>query len=327
MKILVVGGTRFLGRSIVEEALRRGHSVTLFNRGQTNNKLFPDAARIVGDRRVESNLEGLKGTTWDAIIDPSAYFPRDVELLLGTSGVRTDHYTFISSISVYQPSGTEGPDESSPLLELTDEMSREEVSGENYGALKVAAERVSEELQPGRTLVIRPGLIVGPHDMSDRFTYWLWRAERGGEVIAPGNPDETVQFIDVRDLASWTLDLVEKKVTGTYNATGPETTLSFRTLLESTINEIAPQGTTLRWVSDSELLEAGVAPYTEMPLWIPASDNGLSRTDISRAIEGGLTFRPLRQTVLDTITWFREIDRYASGEIRAGGGEEKYLKD
>lgn len=326
MNILVIGGTRFLGRAIVHAALERGHDVTLFNRGQTNSDLFPDASRVIGDRRVEADLVGLQGTEWDAVIDPSAYFPRDVELLLDRSGVRADHYTFISSISVYQPSGRVGPDEAAPLLELTEEMSLEEVTGENYGALKVAAESVAEELQPGGTLILRPGLIVGPHDMSDRFTYWLWRSERGGEIIAPGDPEETVQFIDVRDLAAWTLDLVEKRVAGTFNATGPEQPLTFRELLDTTLEMLAPEGTTVRWVPDDKLLGAGVAPYTEMPLWIPAPENGLSRTDVSRALESGLTFRPLQRTIAETMEWFRKTDRYASREIRAGGGEEKYRK-
>ena len=324
MNILIVGGTMFLGRYLVRGLRERGHLVTMFNRGKSHPDLFPEVPRVIGDRRNEDDLDQLRGMEWDAVIDTSAYFPRDVELLLERIGPRTGHYTFISSISVYRPSGASGPDETSPVTELTGEMSRTEITGENYGALKAAAEARAEELMPGRVLVIRPGLIVGPNDPTDRFTWWAWRMEKGGRgVPAPGDPDEPVQFIDVRDIAEWTIRMVEGHRTGTFNATGPSEPLSMKGFLEAARRTLAPEGTTLAWYSEQELLDAGVAPWMEMPLWIPAEDNGMSRSSIDRAREEGLTTRPVEETLRDTLDWFRTTDRYGSGELRAGGGDRK----
>lgn len=324
MNLLIVGGTMFLGRYLVEEARRRGHLVTMFNRGKSHPDLFPDVPRVIGDRRVERDLDQLRGMEWDAVIDTSAYFPRDVELLLERIAPTTGHYTFISSVSVYRPSGRDGADEESPVIELTGEMSRSEITGENYGALKGAAEARAAELMPGSVLVIRPGLIVGPHDPTDRFTWWAWMMERGGRAVpAPGRPEEPVQYIDVRDLAVWTLQMVENRKTGTFNATGPTEPMTMKSFLETARRTLAPEGTTLRWYSEKELEEAGVAPWTEMPLWIPSDANSMSRSSIERAVDEGLTTRPLEETLRDTIDWFRTTDRYESGELRAGGGEKK----
>ena len=324
MNVLVVGGTMFLGRYLVRGLRERGHLVTMFNRGKSHPDLFPEVPRVIGDRRSAEDLDQLRGMEWDAVIDTSAYFPKDVELLLDRIAPTTGHYAFISSISVYRPSGSVGQDEGSPVVELTGEMSRTEITGENYGALKAAAENLAEELMPGRVLVVRPGLIVGPDDPTDRFTWWAWRMERGGPgVPAPGDPDEPVQFIDVRDLADWTIRMVEARRVGTFNATGPAEPVSMKAFLESARRTLAPGGTTLRWYSEKELLNAGVAPWREMPLWIPAADNGMSRSSIRRALDQGLTTRPVEETLRDTLDWFRTTDRYATGELRAGGGESK----
>ncbi len=320
MKLLVVGGTIFVGRHLVEQALERGDEVTLFNRGKSNSDLFPEVETITGDRRTEEGLRALQDRTWDAVIDTCAYFPHDVTTLLDVISEGIGQYTLISSVSVYAPS-EKGPDEDSAVIELTDEMSRERVTGENYGALKGAAEEVALRRNREKTLVIRPGLIVGPHDPTDRFTWWPWIFEKGGDVMAPGDLDERIQFIDVRDLARWTLDMVERRMAGTYNAVGPIEPLSMRDFLETGLRTLAPEGTTLREVSEKAILEAEIAPYTELPLWIPASMNSLSHTSVARARAAGLTTRPLETTLRDTLSWFRTTERYATGELRAGGAE------
>jgi nucleoside-diphosphate-sugar epimerase len=206
MRLLILGGTAFLGRALVDDALGRGHELTLFNRGKTNPELYPEVERLQGDR--DGDLTVLQGKTWDAVIDTSGYVPRVVgqsaELLADAVG----HYTFISSISAYADFSQPGADENAAVGKLEDE-SVEEIDGDTYGPLKVLCEEVVEKRLPGRTLIIRPGLIIGPHDPTDRFTYWPCRVERGGEVLAPGKPEKSVQFIDARDLAAWNLDMVE----------------------------------------------------------------------------------------------------------------------
>ena len=321
MQILVIGGTVFLGRHFVQAALEAGHNVTLFHRGKSNPDLFPDIEHIHGDRRSTDDLDQLKGKTWDLLVDPSAYFPKDVELLLERTRDSIKHYTIVSSISVYSGEGTEGPDEESPVGQLIEEMPRDRIIPENYGPLKAAAEEKAEEMMPGNVLRVRPGLIVGPHDPSDRFTYWPWRINRGGEFLAPGDPKEEVQFIDVRDLAEWMLRLVENRTTGIFNATGPTEQTSMQNFLEHGINTLNTKATP-QWASDQFLLEHQVGPYVEMPLWIPGEANGMSRTDISRALKAGLTFRPIAETLRDTLEWFRGTERF-NGELRAGLKEEK----
>lgn len=322
MKLLVVGGTMFVGRHLVMQALERGHEVTLFNRGRSNPGLFPEVETITGDRRTEEGLDRLRDRTWDCVIDTSAYFPKDVSSLLQRLSGKVGHYTLISSISVYAPSEA-GPDEDSAVIELTDEMSREKVTGENYGALKGAAEQVALESLAEKALVIRPGLIVGPHDPTDRFTWWTWMFEKGGRVIAPGDLDQRVQFIDVRDLAAWTLDMIERSEHGVYNAVGPIEPLTMRQFLETGMRELSPEGTTLLLIPEQTILDADVAPYTELPLWVPASMNFLSTTSVERARAAGLKIRSLDATLRDTLDWFRTTDRYRSGKLRAGGAEKK----
>ena len=319
MNILVIGGTVFLGRHFVEAALKGGHTVTLFHRGKSNPDLFPEIEHIHGDRRSPDDLRRLGERSWEAVVDPSAYFPKDVELLLGEIGDRIDHYTIISSVSVYSEMGTKGPDEGSAVGVLTEEMPLDRITHENYGPLKVAAESKAEEMLPGKVLTIRPGLIVGPNDPSDRFTYWPWRIAAGGDVLAPGKPEESVQYIDVRDLAEWMLQLIEKGVTGLFNSTGqPMTMEEFLNGVIAALNADAR----LVWGSEKFLEEHQVVPFMEMPLWVPSEANGMSRTDVSRALEEGLRLRPLEQTVLDTLEWFRTCDRW-EGERRAGMKPEK----
>ena len=302
MRILILGGTAFLGRALVETALRRGHEITLFNRGQTNPGLFPEVEKLHGDRKVGLSL--LRGRQWDAVIDTSGYIPRVVrqsaELLADLAG----HYTFISSLSVYSDTSQPGIDESAPVGKLADE-SVEEVNGETYGPLKVLCEQAVEDAMPGRVLVIRPGLIVGPHDPTDRFTYWPYRVSRGGEVLAPGRPGRPVQFIDVRDLAEWNVRMTEAGHTGIYNADGPQKPMPMGELLE-TCKTVSESDARFIWVSETFLLDRNVGSWVEMPLWIPESDldyAGFFAVDSSKAIAKGLSFRPVSETVQATLEW------------------------
>ena len=321
MNILVIGGTIFLGRHFVETALKGGHTVTLFHRGKSNPDLFPEIEHIYGDIRSIDDLKKLSGRSWDAVVDPSAYFPKDVELLLNQIGQQTNHYTFISSISVYAGEGKEGPTEASPVGELTEDMPLDRITHASYGPLKAAAERKAEEMLPGNVLKVRPGLIVGPNDPSDRFTYWPWRVAAGGDVFAPGKPEESVQYIDVRDLAEWMLRMVEGRVTGLYNATGPEQPMPMEVFLQ-TIAKAFESEVRFIWGSEEFLAEHQISPYMDMPLWVPSEANGMSRTDISRAVNAGLTFRSLEEIARDTLNWFKTTDRF-SGELRAGISREK----
>lgn len=321
MNILVIGGTMFLGRHFVEAALAAGHTVTLFHRGKTNPDLFPEIEHIHGDRRNPDDLQKLSGRTWDAVVDPSAYFPADVESLVGLLKNSVDHYTFISSVSVYPDMGTEGPSEESPVIPMTDEMPTDKITGENYGAFKAECERIVQQGMNGRALNVRAGLIVGPHDPSDRFTYWPWRVAQGGTVAAPGIPDEPVQFIDVRDLAAWMLAMVEAKKSGIYNVTGPEQGSSMQEVLDA-CREATGSDAQFVWLSEDVLAAENVAPYTEMPLWIPSPSSGMNRTSIARAVADGLTTRPLSQTVRDTLAWFGTVERN-DGTLRAGINRER----
>jgi 2'-hydroxyisoflavone reductase len=304
VRLLVLGGTKFLGRAAVEAALARGHEVTLFNRGETNPELFPEAEKLRGDRTA--GLDGLRGREWDAVLDPSGYLPRVVresaELLAGAAG----HYLFVSSISAYASLAAPN-DEASPLAklgEMPDDRLLEDYS--NYGALKVLCEEAVAEAFGESHAIVRPGLIVGAHDPTGRFTYWPHRVARGGEVLAPAPPERHVQFVDVRDLGSWLVDLSERSATGAYNATHPGR--SWGELLE-TCRDVAGGDATFTWVPDSFLAEREVGEWMELPMWIQASDEaGIHEADVSRAIADGLAFRPLEETVRDTLDLARRTD-------------------
>lgn len=303
MHLLILGGTVFLGRHLVDAALARGHQVTLFNRGQHNPDLYPDVEKLRGDR--DGDLSALAGRRWDAVIDPSGYVPRVVrasaELLAGNAG----HYTFISSLSVYGDIPDPGADESAPVAPLDDPAS-EDVQ-QHYGALKALCEQAAEQAMPGRVLSIRAGLIVGPHDPTDRFTYWPRRVARGGDVLAPGRPDRFIQFIDARDLAQWNIRMVESGATGVYNASGRHDATTMADLLGSCV-AVSGSDARLVWVPDQFLLEQGAGPWMELPLWVPESNEpmaGFLRVSSDKAIRDGLTFRPIDATVRDTLAWDR----------------------
>jgi 2'-hydroxyisoflavone reductase len=297
--VLVIGGTGFLGRHLVEAALGEGHRVTLFNRGLRGPGLFPDVETLEGDR--EADLSALRGRRWDAAIDTCGYVPRVVRASAGMLADAVDHYTFVSSISVYSDGIAPGADEEAPVQKLADEEG-EDVTGETYGGLKVLCERTAEEEMPGRVLNVRPGLISGPHDPTDRFTYWPRRIFAGGEVLAPDHPGRRVQFIDVRDLAAWMVEMSAEQRTGTYNATGPDYDLRMGRLLEE-CETAGNGGAKLVWVSEEFLEEHGVEPFTELPLWLPREYDALQAIDCTKAIAAGLAFRPLSETIADVLEW------------------------
>lgn len=308
----------FLGRHLVEAAQARGHEVTLFNRGQHNPELFPDVEKLRGDRKAD--LSALEGRRWDAVIDPSGYVPSVVRATAELLAQSVDHYTFISSLSVYAENHLVGVDESGKVATIEDETT-EEVTGETYGALKALCEQAAEAAMPGRVLNLRPGLIVGRYDPTDRFTYWPYRVSQGGEVLAPERPDYAVQVIDARDLAEWNIRMVEAGKTGVYNATGPDYRLSLGTVLE-TARAVGDSDAFFTWVSADFLAEQNVQPWSEMPLWIPGEEYaGFHTISVQKAIDDGLAFRPLADTIADTLDWVKT--RPADYQWRAGISRER----
>jgi len=301
LRILVLGGTRFLGRHFVEAALAAGHVPTLFHRGRTNPDLFPGVERITGDR--DGGLEALAGRTWDAVLDPSGYFPRVVSASARALGGSTARYLFVSSISVYAEPLAVGLDESAPVATLAD-PTVEEITGETYGGLKALCEQAVRDAFGERATVVRPGLIVGPHDTTDRFPYWPRRLARGGEVLAPGRPDAPTQFVDARDLATWMLRLLERDVPGTFNATGPASPLTLGECLTRIAAAVGGDAR-LTWVDEAFLREQGVQPWLEMPLWLHEADQAMDRVSNARARAEGIAFRPLEDTARDTLAWER----------------------
>jgi 2'-hydroxyisoflavone reductase len=301
MRILIIGGTRFLGRHLVEAALERSHDVTLFNRGKSNPDLFPRLETILGDR--EKDVNRLNGRIWDAVIDVAGYLPRIVRLSAEVLKENVGRYVFISSVSVYADFKKVGIDESYPVGKLQDETV-EEIDGETYGPLKALCEQAVQNIYGERALIIRPGLIVGPHDPTDRFTYWPVRLARGGEVLAPQKPEAAIQVIDVRDLSDFIIKLIQENASGVYNATGPDYELTIGKLLEVS-KQVSGSDADFKWASVEFLNQNKVEPWSDMPTWVPDDEEGVgfARVDVSKAIEAGLRFRPLEETVRDTLAW------------------------
>ncbi|MCO5192223.1 MAG: NAD-dependent epimerase/dehydratase family protein [Anaerolineae bacterium] len=318
MNLLILGGTVFLGRHITEAAVAAGHTVTLFNRGQSGADIFPQLETLIGDRD-KGDLSALDGRTWDAVIDTCAYVPRVARDSATKLADTVAHYTFVSTCSVYADLTTTGQDETAPVIELED-PTVENVTGETYGGLKVLCERAVAETLPDRTLIIRPGLIVGPHDRSDRFTYWPVRVADGGEVLAPGRPERPVQYIDVRDLAAWTVRMVEQKATGVYNTIGPEPETTMGATLES-CRRISGSNAAFTWVDEAFLLENEVGAYVEMPLWVPEEYRAFDAFSADKAVAAGLTYRPIDDTIRATLTW--QATRPADYQWRAGLTRER----
>lgn len=315
LKILILGGTAYLGPEVVEAARSRGHVLTLFNRGKTNPGLFPDIEKLRGDRN--GDLKSLEGRSWDAVVDTSGYVPRVVTASVSLLAPNVKHYVFISTISVFADPVKPGTDESGLLNTVPDETS-EDVP-KYYGALKALCEKAAEKSMPGHVCNIRPGLIVGPGDPTDRFTYWPVRLSRGGEVLAPGDGGDPVQFIDVRDLAAWIITVIEQNITGVFNATGPERRLTMRDFLDSSRKAIK-SGARLTWVPADFLEKQKVEAWSDMPAWVPWRNGaeGFATIDCRKAIGRGLRFRPARETSKDTLAWFDTLPSDRKSKLRAG---------
>ena len=310
LKMLILGGTGFLGPHTVRYAVARGHTMTLFNRGRSQPDLFPDLEKLRGDRE-ENDLEALKGREFDVIIDTSAYVPWHVEATAKMFADSAKQYVIFSSVSAYADHG-QVADVDSPLAECTDEFAAEcktiRESLANYGAMKARCEKTAEAAMPGRVTVIRPGLIVGPGDYSDRFVYWAVRAADGGEVLAPGDGKDPVQWVDARDLAKWTLHCIEKNITGVFNGICPGGMFTMAEMVHG-MKAAVWTDAQFTWVGEDFLEANEVQAWGHLPVWMPRSEPEVAAfhlVDTDKSVEAGLTFRPLAETARDTVTWHRE---------------------
>jgi 2'-hydroxyisoflavone reductase len=323
LRILILGGTGFTGPFQVRYALRRGHKVTVFNRGRTHPGELPkEAEQLIGDRNGQ--LDALKGRTWDVVIDNPATLPvwvRDAAQILKGNAER---YVFISSTAVYADTSKQGMDETAPLAKYTGADAMKETSASMragnftlFGPLKAQSEAEAEKWFPGKTLVIRPGYIVGPGDESDRFTYWPLRVERGGEVLAPGSPSDPIQIIDARDLAEWTIRMVEQGTVGAFNATGPKSKLAMGRML-SDMKQTTNSDARFTWVDDDFLKAQKI--IDDVPIWTSTRGSEISylTTNINKALKHGLTFRPLSDTTKATLEWFHKQTPERQSKMRAG---------
>jgi 2'-hydroxyisoflavone reductase len=322
MKLLILGGTQFVGRHMVERAIARGHEVTLFNRGNKNP--FPNLETVIGDRdpQISDGLGALEtavkaGRSWDAVMDVNGYVPRIVQASGELLKTAVKRYVFISSVSVYIGFSEPGGTEDTPVIELED-ASTEVIAGLAYGALKVLCERVVEERYSSRGLIVRPGLVVGPHDHTDRFTYWPDRIAKGGEVLTSKPPEAVTQFIDARDLADFILHATETNLSGVFHASGPG--MSIQTVLE-TCKSVTGSNAHFNYLDENFLIEHGVNPWMgpdSLPLWLSTdpNDKGAFQLDVNKALEAGLKIRALEQTVRDTLAWAQS--RGADHEWKSG---------
>lgn len=321
-KILVLGGTGFLGPAFVTAAQARGHTVTLFNRGKTRPELFPNVEKLRGDRdpKKDEGLKALEGRKWDAVLDTSGYYPRMVQASAELLAPNVQQYVYISSISAYASNDKPYEDESGPTAKLADPTV--ETMGknfENFGGLKRLCEEAVEKALPGRTANIRPGYIVGPLDGSDRFTYWPVRFDQGGEMLAPGSPEDPLQIIDVRDLAEWLVLVMENNLTGIYNATGPEKPWTMGALFAA-CKEVTGKDTKLTWVPSEFLVKQGENGEGDIPIWAPplGQTKGFHLRSIDKAVKAGLKFRPGTVTVKDTFEYFKGLPEERRAKMRAG---------
>jgi 2'-hydroxyisoflavone reductase len=319
-RLLVLGGTSFIGPHLTDQALARGWQVTHFNRGKRKPEGYSGVETLHGDR--DGQLDALRGRKWDVVVDTSGYVPRHVKLSAELLADSVELYVFISTISVYASFATPN-DETSRLAELEDPTT-EKVDGETYGGLKVLCEFAADSAMSRRTLTVRPGLIVGPLDPTDRFTYWPARVARGGEVLAPGSPADPIQVIDVRDLAGWTMDMVERRTRGVYNAVSPPGMFTMGGLLGD-CKRAAGGGVQLTWVPAEFLATQKVEPWSDMPVWIPPTGDEAAGalTSVARALQQGMKIRPLFDTVRDTLAWHQSRPEDRRSKLRAGLSAER----
>lgn len=317
LDILVLGGTGFIGPHMVREALRRGHSVTLFNRGRTNNVMFPDLETIQGDR--DNGLEGLEGRRWDAVIDNSGYVPRHVQDSARLLAPNCDRYIYISTVAVYAdiPSAT---DEDSPLATMPDETV-EEITRETYGPLKALCERrAAGEIDPDKLAILRPTYICGPGDHTDRFSYWPIRTRKGGEMLWPGTPDDGLQIVDVRDLANFTIDCADREISGTYNMVNEPGAYTMGKLLED-CQAVTATRVDAVWVAEDFVKAQGLNPGAQLPIWQGSA--GAFGVSAARAIAAGMQMRPERETARDLLAWWDTLSEERRADLKAGPSAEK----
>ena len=305
MRFLFIGGTRFVGRAMAETALERGHDVTLLHRGQTQptGEAFERAEHLQADR--DGDLSVLAGREFDATVDVCAYVPRQVDTLAEALGGRGGHHVFVSTMSVFADTDEPGLDEDAKLVSL-DDPSTEEVTAETYGGLKVLCEKHAASAYGDDLTVIRPTYVVGPHDHTGRFTWWVRRIARGGEVLAPGPHDAPMQVIDARDQAEWTITLAEEGKGGIFNSTSPTPPFGFGELLEATVRAVGPHDTTLTWIDDAAWLTDQGEGYQSLPLWTEGGHEWTLAGDPTKAIASGLSPRPLTETISDTWDWIKK---------------------
>jgi 2'-hydroxyisoflavone reductase len=318
LKILFMGGTGFIGPHMVRALLADGHEVTLFNRGKSNPHLFPELTKIRGDR-LSTDIEQISNQDWDLIVDSSCYVPRAVELLMASVDTRSvRQYVFISTISVYDDFSEPGLHEGSKLATMEEDPDSEDTS-KWYGALKVRCERQAENAMPGRVTKVRCGLIMGPGDHTDRFTFWPERVARSDEVLAPGDGDDRVQAIDARDLADWVALCVRDKLVGAFNSTSPAGRYTYRDLLRICREQLNPDAV-LTWVPADFLDQQGVSAMQDLPLWVPPGTafSGAWDTSAARAESNGLRTRPLEESVRDIHQWFQSLPEERRNNMRAG---------
>jgi len=319
MHLLILGGTKFLGRHCVDQAIKRGHAVTIFTRGRVPNPWGDAVTALIGERDplVKPGLEALRGGTWDVVIDTSGYLPRCVGASAALLADRVRRYLFVSSVSVYADLSRPGTDEAGELALLLDP--NDEDIGKHYGPLKVACERAVSRAFGGRALIVRPGLIVGPHDPTDRFGYWVARfvvpetlGDRPADAVVPAPSVRPIQCIDARDLGRWMLDLIERDAAGVYNATSPAGQWTMGNVIAALVANGASAAPRPVWIDEARLLAHNVVPWTGLPLWIPATATelgGLLAIDSRRAEAAGLTTRPLADTIGATAAWLKQRDR------------------
>ncbi len=325
-RLLVLGGTGFIGPALVELARQRGHTVTIFNRGKTRPGLFPDVEKLQGDRDPQKGegIKSLAGRQWDVVFDDCGYFPRHVKASAELMGPNIGHYIYVSSISCYAKNDVEGGNEDAELARLADPtVETMGKSYENYGGLKVLCEQAAMAALPGKVTIVRPGYIVGPDDPTGRFTYWPARMDRGGEVLVPGTPNDPIQVIDVRDLAAWMLLCGERGTKGVFNACGPEKRMSWGEVIAA-CQKCASQPTKLHWASVAQLnaLKTDVEGF---PIWAPyeGDSKGFHTWSNARAVAAGLRFRPIEEIARDTLAWWKSAPEDHRGKKLAGPAPDK----
>lgn len=322
LRILILGGTGFIGPFQVRYARARGHTVTLFNRGRTNAGLFPDVETLIGDRNGQ--LDALKGRSWDVVIDNSRSNPDWVRMSAELLKDSVDRYFYVSSRSAYASTSRIPMTADAPTFTYETAGVSPDAERLPYGLAKALSEREAQRIFVGRTNIVRPGLIIGPGDETDRFTYWPVRIHRGGEVLAPGDPSDPIQIIDVRDLTEWMIRMAEDGHTGVFNGVGPATPRPIAELLYG-IRAVTTAETTFTWVNHDFLTDIGIRPYSHMPVWMPPTEGreGFARFDLTPEVEAGLTFRPLAVTARETLEYHFSRSPERQGELRAGISAER----